>query len=110
MHGVVGGTKQATEQTTNGRRGPRGEEQEDRGWIRITKRGASVYFSSGKQFNLFNKQKNTLTMWACSFCTFLNTNATTQCEMCQSANPNATYVNCPICNQPQLIKNADNRK
>ena len=34
MHGVVGGTKQATEQTTNGRRGPRGEEQEDRGWIR----------------------------------------------------------------------------
>ena len=30
VHGVVGGTKQATEKT-NGRRGPRGEEQEDSG-------------------------------------------------------------------------------
>ena len=108
MHGVVGGTKQATEQTTNGRRGPRGEEQEDRGWIR-----QEYHVASECQFFLdFSVEifTNITMSWACSFCTFLNTNATIQCDMCQSANPNATYVNCPICNQPQLIKNADNRK
>ena len=50
VHGVVfGSTKQATEQT-NCRRGPRGEEQEDRGWKRDSEASECLFFFR-KQFH-----------------------------------------------------------